>query len=49
MLDVGTGGEISVRTVTAFVSEDEHQFDYYMAMPGMEEMKGMEMVYHRVK
>lgn len=49
MTDAASGGEIAVRTVSTFVSEDEHHFDYYMAMPGMEEMKGMAMIYTRVK
>ncbi len=47
MIDAMSGTEMTLRTVTTFVSDDEHRFDYYVTVPGLGEMKSMEMVYTR--
>ena len=47
MVDPVTGKEVVMRTVSTFISEDEHRFEMYTTMPGLPEMKSMEMVYTR--
>ncbi|MGQ0613669.1 MAG: DUF1579 domain-containing protein [Planctomycetaceae bacterium] len=46
----GPGGvEIKSRIVMKFESDDKHLMEMYMVMPGMPEMKAMEIIYTRAK
>ena len=47
--DPMTRMEMSVRTVTTFVSDDESLFEYFATMAGMPEMKMMELRYTRAR
>ncbi len=49
MVDAYTKDEIRIRAVTTYVGKDEHRFEYYITMPGLPEMKNMEMVYTRAE
>ena len=45
--DPMTGQTMKVRSVTRIVDEDHHVFEYYMTMPGADEVKTMELSYGR--
>ncbi|MBU0741727.1 DUF1579 domain-containing protein [bacterium] len=47
MVDPVSGQEFGIRTVTTFVGDDGQRMDYFMTMPGADEMKSMELVYTR--
>lgn len=47
MVDPASGAEITLRSVTEFLSDDAHTATLYMSMPGMPEMKSMVLEYVR--
>jgi len=49
MVDPASGLEMQVRTLTTFVSADEHRFKYFAAMGSMGEAKLMELIYTRLQ
>ncbi|MFO7609490.1 MAG: DUF1579 domain-containing protein [Candidatus Krumholzibacteriia bacterium] len=46
-LDPVSGIAMDVRTLTTFLGEDESRFEYFATVPGLAEMKMMELVYTR--
>ena len=44
-----SGMNMTVRTLTTFVSHDESLFEYFAAPEGMSEMKVMELRYTRTR
>jgi len=47
-MDPMTGSEVKVKTVTRFVDNDKHVFEYFMVNPDGSEFKSMEIVYTRM-
>ncbi len=47
MVDPASGSILKVRTVTNFTGDDAHSMEYFMTVPGMDEIKSMELIYKR--